>query len=309
MRARGSCRRRRCWSARATPPRACGPRCRSKGLRERTFLGPPGVDVHTFVPRDKAAATQELDALVRWLDSAERTGFGPAAAEANRRALPPAPRQAARARDELAEVRAGYDVTGIDVGAPGRPGRARSASASRSCAYVGQADRLEGRRPAARRLAAGAGARAARKARDRRLRDLPRRHRGAAARARARRRAAADARVPPGPGAGGRPARPAHLPAHVPRGHLPAATSATSPRQRRCARASCSPAASTTASSRACCRARRRSSCRACSPRRSAWWPRRAPPAACCRSAPRTRASPRSPRSSARSSRPRCGSC
>ena len=88
-----------------------------EGLRERTFLGPPGVDVHTFVPRDKAAATGELDALVRWLDTAERTGFGPVAAEAidalchpRRDKLPEA--------DELAAVRATYNVTGIDVGAP-----------------------------------------------------------------------------------------------------------------------------------------------------------------------------------------------
>jgi glycosyltransferase involved in cell wall biosynthesis len=88
-----------------------------EGLRERTFLGPPGVDVHTFVPRDKAAATVELDGLVRWLDTAERTGFGPAAGEAidalchPRRDRPPD-------AEELAAVRATYDVTGIDVGAP-----------------------------------------------------------------------------------------------------------------------------------------------------------------------------------------------
>ncbi len=88
-----------------------------EGLRERTFLGPPGVDVHTFVPRDKPSAAQELGALVRWLDSAERTGFGPAAGEAigalchPRRDKLPEP-------EELAAVRAGYDVTGIDLGAP-----------------------------------------------------------------------------------------------------------------------------------------------------------------------------------------------
>ena len=89
-----------------------------EGLRDRTFLSPPGVDVHTFVPpADKAAATRELDALVRWLDSAERTGFGPGAAEAldsvchPRRDRPPD-------ADELAAVRAAYDVTGVDVGAP-----------------------------------------------------------------------------------------------------------------------------------------------------------------------------------------------
>ncbi len=89
-----------------------------EGLRERTFLGPPGVDVHAFVPAaDKTAATGELDALVRWLDSAERTGFGPAAAAAvdalchPRRDRPPD-------AEELAAVRATYDVTGVDIAAP-----------------------------------------------------------------------------------------------------------------------------------------------------------------------------------------------
>jgi glycosyltransferase involved in cell wall biosynthesis len=88
-----------------------------EGLRERTFLGPPGVDVHTFAPRDKDDAAAELDALVRWLDTAERDGFGPGAAEKidllcdPRRDAPPSP-------EELAEVRAGYDTQGIDVDAP-----------------------------------------------------------------------------------------------------------------------------------------------------------------------------------------------
>jgi glycosyltransferase involved in cell wall biosynthesis len=89
-----------------------------EGLRERTFLSPPGVDVHTFVPpADKAAATTELDGLVRWLDSAERTGFGPPAAAAldalchPRRDRPPD-------AEELAEVRTTYDVSGVDLAAP-----------------------------------------------------------------------------------------------------------------------------------------------------------------------------------------------
>src|SRR4029078_6621642 len=30
-----------------------------EGLRERTFLGPPGVDVHTFSPRDTEGAAEE----------------------------------------------------------------------------------------------------------------------------------------------------------------------------------------------------------------------------------------------------------
>ena len=88
-----------------------------EGLRERTFLGPPGVDVHTFAPRDKAGATEELDALVRWLDSAERTGFRPAAAEAIDLLCAPR-RDAPPSGEELAQVRAGYDPRGIDIEAP-----------------------------------------------------------------------------------------------------------------------------------------------------------------------------------------------
>ena len=88
-----------------------------EGLRERTFLGPPGVDVHTFAPRDKQGALAELRGLVRWLESAERTGFNAAAEEAidalcePRRDHPPT-------GEELAEVRALYDTRGIDAYAP-----------------------------------------------------------------------------------------------------------------------------------------------------------------------------------------------
>ena len=183
-----------------------------EGLRERTFLGPPGVDVHTFVPRDKASATNELDALVRWLDSAERTGFSPAAA-AEIDALCHPRRDKPPDAEELAAVRAGYDVTGIDLAAPDGLAALDPARADRLLRR--QADRVEGRRPAARGVAARACARAAREARGGRLRDLPRGTRGAAARARACGRAAADARLPPGPRARRRSARPAHLPAHA----------------------------------------------------------------------------------------------
>jgi glycosyltransferase involved in cell wall biosynthesis len=88
-----------------------------EGLRERTFLGPPGVDVHTFVPRDIDDAAHELRGLVRWLESAERTGFNAAAEEAldslcdPRRDEPPT-------GEELANVRALYDTRGIDAYAP-----------------------------------------------------------------------------------------------------------------------------------------------------------------------------------------------
>jgi glycosyltransferase involved in cell wall biosynthesis len=88
-----------------------------EGLRERTFLGPPGVDVHTFVPRDPRGAAEELDGLVRWLDTAQRTGFDRTAAEEIDRLCDPR-REAPPTGEELAKVRAGYDTRGIDVAAP-----------------------------------------------------------------------------------------------------------------------------------------------------------------------------------------------
>ena len=47
---------RRCSSARATPPRACGRRWATTSCRARTRLGPPGVDVEEFRPLPDAAA-------------------------------------------------------------------------------------------------------------------------------------------------------------------------------------------------------------------------------------------------------------
>jgi glycosyltransferase involved in cell wall biosynthesis len=87
-----------------------------EGLRERTFLGPPGVDVHRFAPQDKAGAAAELDALVRWLETAERTGFGQRAGEEVDALCDP--RRDPPTADELAEVRGGYDPAGIDAAAP-----------------------------------------------------------------------------------------------------------------------------------------------------------------------------------------------
>jgi glycosyltransferase involved in cell wall biosynthesis len=88
-----------------------------EGLRERTFLGPPGVDVHTFVPRDAKGAAEELRGLVRWLESAERTGFNAAAEEALD-ALTDRRRDRLPSGAELAEVRRLYDPQGIDAYAP-----------------------------------------------------------------------------------------------------------------------------------------------------------------------------------------------
>jgi glycosyltransferase involved in cell wall biosynthesis len=87
------------------------------GLRERTFLGPPGVDVHTFAPRDQQGAVAELHGLVRWLESAERTGFNAAAEDAIEALCDPR-RDHPPSAAELAEVRALYDTRGIDAYAP-----------------------------------------------------------------------------------------------------------------------------------------------------------------------------------------------
>ena len=53
-------------SARATRASRCGRRCRTTALPERTRLGPPGVDVDEFRPRDDAAAG--VAALIERLD-------------------------------------------------------------------------------------------------------------------------------------------------------------------------------------------------------------------------------------------------
>ena len=52
-----------CWSARATPRRACGPRWTIPSLPGRTRLGPPGVDVARFAPREPDAARAGVAAL------------------------------------------------------------------------------------------------------------------------------------------------------------------------------------------------------------------------------------------------------
>jgi glycosyltransferase involved in cell wall biosynthesis len=85
-------------------------------LRERTFLSPPGVDTHTFAPREPQQALDDLDALERWLDSAQRTGFGPAAAREIDALCDP--RRDPPGGEDLTRVRSGYDHLGVDVEAP-----------------------------------------------------------------------------------------------------------------------------------------------------------------------------------------------
>ncbi len=146
------------------------------GLRERTRLGPPGVDVHTFRP-----GVADLERLAGRLDAADAAAWGGEAGAA----------EALRSLDPRT-----------------RPDRQ----------LRGQADRLEGRRPAARRLAAGGGARAGGAPGGGRLRHLPR---GAGALRRRdgesrRGRAARDRR--PRPRARGRAARGAAVPGRLPGG-------------------------------------------------------------------------------------------
>ena len=109
-------------------------------VEARTRLGPPGVDIEEFQPREPAAARRGLEDLV-----ARLALHG---APRGRVVVRPRPR---RCRRRPAGHRAG------------RPARRLRR----------QADRLQGRRPAARRLAAHPRAGARRQARGRRLRRLP----------------------------------------------------------------------------------------------------------------------------------------
>jgi glycosyltransferase involved in cell wall biosynthesis len=86
-------------------------------LPRRTRLGPPGVDTHTFAPRPKPEWQAAVEGLVRWLETAERTGFDERAQEAIDLLSSPTREQPPDA-DALAAVRAGYDPVGIDVAAP-----------------------------------------------------------------------------------------------------------------------------------------------------------------------------------------------
>ncbi len=113
-----------------------------RDLVERTRLGPPGVDVEQFAPRDEAAAMAGVGALLGRLRASS-----PSEATAS-----------AFARDERAAAAA------LERLEPGR---------DRLGGVRGQADREQGRRPADRGVAARARARAPGAARGGRLRRLP----------------------------------------------------------------------------------------------------------------------------------------
>jgi glycosyltransferase involved in cell wall biosynthesis len=80
------------------------------GLASRIRLGPPGVDVHAFVPRDWQAKRAGLQQVVAYLDSVQRTGFDTGAA--NR--LDALAHRGVPAWSEIVSIRQGYDPDGID---------------------------------------------------------------------------------------------------------------------------------------------------------------------------------------------------
>ena len=89
----------------------------SEGLPQRTRLGPPGVDTHTFAPLPRKQWRGAMDGLVRWLETATRTGFDARAAEALDILSSPT-RETQPTGDALETVRSEYDPRGIDVDAP-----------------------------------------------------------------------------------------------------------------------------------------------------------------------------------------------
>ena len=86
-------------------------------LPQRTRLGPPGVDTQTFAPLPGSEWGEAFDGLVRWLETAERTGFDAGAAKTIDDLCSP-DRDSPPDGEALAAVRARYDPRGIDAEAP-----------------------------------------------------------------------------------------------------------------------------------------------------------------------------------------------
>lgn len=110
-------------------------------LPARTFLGPPGVDVGAFRPRDKPAQAAGLQQLESELQGRERAGFGPEAAAHLDRVFAGLAAGEGRKIDGVAaaltEVRTAYDPAGIDVLAP-RAAQAVRAHDGPLVTYVGK---------------------------------------------------------------------------------------------------------------------------------------------------------------------------
>lgn len=95
-------------------------------LRDRTFLGPPGVDTQRFRPVPQAAARGQLTELNQRLGALPRNGFGGAQRSATQSLLDRV-RTAARTEgtmsyadvaQEISAIQASYDTSGIDFAAP-----------------------------------------------------------------------------------------------------------------------------------------------------------------------------------------------
>ena len=152
-RARASCPRRRCWSARGTRPRACGRRCRSRACASAPSWARRASTCTPSCRASRTTAPAELDgarALARRA-RADRLRRRGRARRSTRSAIRGATsRPTARS---WRQVRAGYDTTRHRRRRARRAGRARPAAGADRLLRR-EADRLEGRRPAARRLAA-----------------------------------------------------------------------------------------------------------------------------------------------------------
>ena len=108
-----------------------------EGLRERTFLGPPGVDVHTFVPRDQAG--RRRGARRRWCAGSTRRSGPASTPRPPRRSTGSATRAATRrpTREELAEVRGGIRHAAASTWRARRAGRDRPGARAVVC-FVGK---------------------------------------------------------------------------------------------------------------------------------------------------------------------------
>ena len=224
------------------------------GLEERTRLGPPGVDVEAFSPIDPGDRRAELEGLAGSIDG-DDAGFG---------------RDPELARERPALLRRRR----------GPPGDLRR-----------QADRLQGLRPAARRLAPGRGRQPRGAAAPGRLRRVPGDARAALGGARTPATSTPPARSP-GAAARSRAGRRASCPTSE-RSSTRFPTATRMPPRRRRGR-STSPAASSTPRSPGRSGRATRWSSRAPSRRRSGWSPPRPRRPGPCPSAPATAASPRS---------------
>lgn len=116
------------------------------GLRDRTFLGPPGVDTRRFRPVPQATAREQLNELSHRLEALPRNGFSGASRTATM-SLFERVRTAARTEgtmsyadvaQEVAAIQGSYDTSGVDFGAPGAASWLAGAGDSPLALFVGK---------------------------------------------------------------------------------------------------------------------------------------------------------------------------